>query len=144
MAKETKLVTNPLVRLIGGFPLVAVEGIYALVSDNPEEEDAKNLKEHIKRSEAKAELALARTRIQQEMAIASRIASATEVEIEEYYEGSAKGAAGVKADADSVTFGLSGEGKKITKRILRFKGWRDDSDLAEDGNEKRIDKDSKT
>ena len=144
MTKDNKLVTNPVARLFGGLPLIAIESIYSLVSDNPEEEDPKSLKELLKRSEARTELALTRTRIQQEMAIASRIASATEVEIEEYYEGSGKSTAGAKNNADSVTLGISGEGKKITKRVLRFKGWRDDADLVLDSSANLVSKDSKT
>lgn len=145
MTKDNKLVTNPIMRVLGGNLLTFAESIYALASDNPEEgEDSKSLKEKLKRSEAKADLALVRTRIQQEMAIASRIASATEVEIEEYYEGSGKGTAGLKADAEAVTLGLSGEGKKITKRIVRCKGWQNDSTLEVDRSVSLVSKDSKS
>ncbi|WMJ68427.1 hypothetical protein [Stenotrophomonas sp. 24(2023)] len=62
--------------------------------------------------------------VAQEVSIAERITSSEEVEIEEYYEGSGKGSAGLKAEESSVTLGLSGEGRKVTKRIIRFKGWR--------------------
>lgn len=65
-------------------------------------------------------------RVAQEVSIAQRIASSAEVEIEEYYDTSGKGSAGLKAeekeDEKSITLGLSGEGRKITKRIIKFKG----------------------
>ncbi len=62
--------------------------------------------------------------VAQEVSIAERIASSEEVEIEEYYEGSGKGSVGLKAEESNITLGLSGEGRKVTKRIIRFKGWR--------------------
>lgn len=61
-------------------------------------------------------------RVAQEISIAQRIASSTEVEIEEYYDTSGKGSAGLKAEEKNITLGLSGEGRKVTKRIIKFKG----------------------
>ncbi len=61
-------------------------------------------------------------RVAQEISIAQRIASSAEVEIEEYYDTSGKGSAGLKAEDKNITFGLSGEGRKVTKRIIKFKG----------------------
>ena len=50
--------------------------------------------------------------------------SAEEVEIEEFYDASGKGHAGLSVDANAATgsFGLGGEGRKVTTRIYRFKG----------------------
>ena len=42
------------------------------------------------------------------------------MEIEEYYEGSGKASAGLKADAEALTLGLAGEGIRITRRVYRF------------------------
>lgn len=61
-------------------------------------------------------------RVAQEMSIAERIASSTEVEIEEFYDTSGAGSAGVAVGKDNVSLGASGEGRKITKRVIRFKG----------------------
>jgi hypothetical protein len=61
-------------------------------------------------------------RVAQEISIAQRIASSAEVEIEEYYDTSGKGSAGLKTEEKNVTLGLSGEGRKVTKRIIKFKG----------------------
>ena len=65
-------------------------------------------------------------RIEQELAIARRIDCAEEVEIEEFYDTSGKGSAGLTADmkSESATLGLSGEGRRVTKRVYHFKGWR--------------------
>lgn len=59
--------------------------------------------------------------IQQELAIAKRIEDAEEVEIEEYYDLSGKGKAGLDIKEDSIDLGLSAEGSKVSKRIYRFK-----------------------
>lgn len=61
-------------------------------------------------------------RVAQEISIAQRIASSAEVEIEEYYDTSGKGSAGLKAEEKDITLGFSGEGRKVTKRIIKFKG----------------------
>lgn len=62
-------------------------------------------------------------RVAQELAIAERIASSNEVVIEEYYDGSGKGHVGLKAEGESLTVGAGGEGRRVTKRIIRFTGW---------------------
>jgi hypothetical protein len=63
-------------------------------------------------------------RIEQEPAIARRIDNAEEVEIEEYYDTCGEGALGLKGDEKGVTIGASGVGKKVVKRIYKFKGYR--------------------
>ncbi|AGY82489.1 hypothetical protein [Carnobacterium inhibens] len=61
----------------------------------------------------------------QELAISQRIASAEEVEIEEYYEGEGEGSLGLKAKEGKVALGASGSGRKVTKRVYRFTGFND-------------------
>lgn len=55
-----------------------------------------------------------------------------EVEIEEFYDNSNKGSAGLSADLKSSTGGLnlSGEGIRVSKRIYKFKG-KIESDIEE-------------
>lgn len=62
-------------------------------------------------------------KVQQELSIARRILAAEEVEIEEFYDGSASADLGVKASTEKVSFGLNGQGRKITKRVIKFKGF---------------------
>ena len=62
-------------------------------------------------------------RAAQELAIAERIVASHEVVIEEYYDGSGKGHAGLKADGEAISLGASGEGRRVTKRVIRFSGW---------------------
>lgn len=68
-------------------------------------------------------------RVAQEVAIARRIDTAEEVEIEEFYDTSGKGNVGLNVNREegNVTFGLgvAGEGRRVTKRIYRFRGWRE-------------------
>jgi len=63
-------------------------------------------------------------KVEQELSIARRILIAEEVEIEEYYDTSGKGAIGLKNDAeDGLSLGASGSGRRVTKRIVKFKGF---------------------
>ena len=74
------------------------------------------------KAEIESRVLLASAKVEQEMAISRRIDSAEEVEIEEFYDTTGKGNLGLKAGEDSFGLGLSGEGRKITKRIIKFKG----------------------
>ena len=84
------------------------------------------LEEEAAKQTIKMQLDQQRARIEQELAIARRIDNAEEVEIEEFYDTSGKGAAGLTADmkSETATIGLSAEGRRVTKRVYHFKGWR--------------------
>lgn len=81
------------------------------------------LEEEAKKQKVIMEFQAHQARVAQELAIAERIAASHEVTIEEYYEGSGKGHAGLKADGEAVSLGASGEGRRVTKRVIRFNGW---------------------
>ena len=69
-------------------------------------------------------LAEMQARVAQELAIAERIQNAEEVEIEESYEHGGKGSVGLTAESEtSANLGLSGEHKRVSKRVYRFKGY---------------------
>lgn len=72
-----------------------------------------------------AEVLTNQAKVQQEQAIATRILLAEVVEIEEYYDISGKGQAGMNADmaSETISIGLSLEGKKISKRVIKFSGF---------------------
>ena len=82
------------------------------------------LEELALRQEIEARVLKEQARIEQELAIARRIDNAEEVEIEEYYDTSGEGALGLKGEGNGVSVGASGSGKKIVKRIYKFKGYR--------------------
>ena len=75
-----------------------------------------------KKQEIQMQMAEAQARVAQELAIAKRIEIAEEVEIEEYYDISGKGDLGVKASEREVVVGASAAGRKVTKRIYKFRG----------------------
>jgi len=87
-----------------------------------EKSSIQKLKEDALREEIKASVFLNQAKVEQELAIARRIDSAEEVEIEEYYDLSGNAGAGLKADEKGVTLGVNGEGRKVTKRVIKFKG----------------------
>ena len=89
--------------------------------------DENKLSDEAIKQELQARINQANARTQQEIAIARRIEEADEVEIEEYYGVDASGSAGLNAKEDSISFGLSGEGRKVTKRVYKFKRSRSDS-----------------
>jgi hypothetical protein len=86
--------------------------------------DLAEMRREAERQELSMLMAERQARVSQELAIGSRIASAETVEIEEHYEYFGKGQAGLAADANTaqLNFGLSGEGKRVSRRIYRFKG----------------------
>lgn len=77
------------------------------------------------KAEIQASVLLTQTKVEQELAISRCIIdSAEEVEIEEYYDISGKGSIGLSGDAvkETIDLGFSAKGRKVTKRIIRFKG----------------------
>ena len=85
------------------------------------------LEEEARKQQILMEFQEHQARVTQELAIDERIAASHDVVIEEYYEGSAKGQAGLTADSTAITFGGNGEGRRVTKRVIRFSGWNDNS-----------------
>lgn len=81
------------------------------------------LKEEAKKQHILMEFQAQQAKVAQEVAIAHRIGVSTEVEIEEFYDTSGKGNLGVKVDPTSFDVGLGGEGRRVTKRVIKFKGW---------------------
>jgi hypothetical protein len=103
--------------------IAATVKTFTTEADNPSSSTCK-LEELALRQEIEARVLKEQARIEQELAIARRIDNAEEVEIEEYYDSSGEGALGLKGDGNEVTVGASGSGKKIVKRIYKFKGYR--------------------
>lgn len=76
-----------------------------------------------RKQEIAMEMAQIQAKVAQELAIAKRIEIAAVVEIEEFYDVSGNARAGVKATAETISAGISGGGKKVTKRIYKFRGF---------------------
>lgn len=88
-----------------------------------EEKGLESLETEAKKQQIVMEFQAHQARVAQEVSIAQRIASSEEVEIEEYYDLSGRANAGIKSEEAAVTLGISGEGRRVTKRIIKFKGW---------------------
>ena len=108
---------------------IALNGIAGLVTElikNTSSIEKSGDIEKLKKEEFKQKITLrmaqAQARVSQELAIAKRIETAAEVEIEEFYDNSGEGSIGAKGSQEGITLGVSGAGKKIVKRIYRFKG----------------------
>jgi hypothetical protein len=83
-----------------------------------------DIEKEARKQEIVMEFQAHQARVSQELAIAERISASAEVEIEEYYDLTGKGHVGVRGDAESISLGLGGEGRRVTKRVIRFVGWR--------------------
>lgn len=83
--------------------------------------DLVRISEEAQRQEFEMKMAAAQARVTQELAIANRIENAEEVEIEEFYDTTGKGSAGLNLDDGSLTLGASGSGRRIVRRVYRFK-----------------------
>lgn len=109
---------NPVGYLISKGLKKVVDGITESDSSQP----LAQLAEESRRAEIKAKALLAQAKVEQELAISRRIDSAEEVEIEEYYDTSGKGGLGLETNGEAASLGLSGEGRRVTKRVIKFKG----------------------
>jgi hypothetical protein len=111
-----------------GLPLVEISaGLRKSQSDlaNAEKDGLAALEVEAKKQRVMMDFQAHQARVAQEMAIARRIELSTEVEIEEFYDESAKLNGGLKASFEGVpTVGLSAnhESSGVTRRIYRFKG----------------------
>jgi hypothetical protein len=117
--------TNPLLGLI----VDATEKTIDKAKTATDSGDIQKLQIEVQRQEIALRMAEFQAKVAQEVAIARRIDTAEDVEIEEFYDTSGKGKIGInaKTEGESLTVGagVSGEGRRVTKRIYRFRGWRD-------------------
>ena len=91
-------------------------------SDDTDQSNLTVLEEESVKEDVRARVLQSQAKAAQEMAIAKRIEEAEEVEIEEYYDVSGEGHIGAKGDHSGLNLGASAEGRKITKRVIKFKG----------------------
>lgn len=116
---------------IAGGPLVGliIDGVEASSKsmDDASGKNIESLREEAAKQQIKMDYSQHQARVAQELAIAKRIENATEVEIEEYYDNSGKGSAGLNVNVETQTgsLGLSGENRRVSKRVYRFKGMVD-------------------
>ncbi len=129
--KKTKSVMwqiNPIAGLVAE---VAEKGSQLI--SNASEQGVDALKEEVVKQSIQMQFAQQQARVAQELAIARRIDNAEEVEIEEFYDLSGKGNIGLSIDQNKQTgtLGLGAEGRQVTKRVYRFKGWGQQQEAIE-------------
>jgi microcystin degradation protein MlrC len=90
--------------------------------DAASDKGIEELRQELSKQELRLGFDLQQAKIAQEMAIAHRIMNAETVEIEEFYDKSASGQAGLGLNETGVNVGLRGDGKSVTKRIYKFSG----------------------
>ena len=109
---------NPTGYLVGKIAEYALDSIKEDTSKKTLEE----LELAAKKQELQMLMAEAQAKVAQELAIAKRIEIAEEVEIEEFYDLNAEGNVGVRAKEQSISFGASASGRRVSKRIYKFSG----------------------
>ncbi|KAB1086281.1 hypothetical protein F4V91_07430 [Neorhizobium galegae] len=80
------------------------------------------MRQEIAKQELRLGFDMQQARIAQELAIAHRITNAETVEIEEFYDKSGSGQAGLGVNEAGLNLGLRGDGKSVVKRIYKFTG----------------------
>lgn len=115
-----KIALNPSGYLLGQI----VEATSKKVSEAETTADKKIavLRVEAEKQELQMRMAEAQARVAQEVAIAKRIETAEEIEMEEFYDYSGEGLIGAKADGGSVSIGAGGSGRRVSKRVYRFRG----------------------
>jgi hypothetical protein len=90
--------------------------------ENSNKKSIEELRLSAKRQELQMQMAEAQAKVAQELAIAKRIEIAEEVEIEEFYDLNGGGSVGLKADEQGITAEASASGRRVSKRIYKFRG----------------------
>ena len=115
------LLRAPLLGPIAGAMIQAVK----TAKDAVDMGDLGRLNHEVQRQELALRMAELQARVAQELAIAQRIESAAEVEIEEYYEAGGEGTLGFRPGPGGGVVGGSAAGRRVSKRVFRFLGTRD-------------------
>ena len=124
--------------------LIAESAINAIKKSNnaAESGDINKLQEEAAIQEIENRISEFQARVAQELAIAKRIENAYEVEIEEFYDSSGEGSLGAQYKEGTFNLGATGSGRRVNKRIYRFKGFANviegeyNQDLTEENEDK--------
>ncbi|USS53672.1 hypothetical protein [Pseudomonas kermanshahensis] len=114
LVEGVKIATSPTSYLIDAFA--------QSLKDKQEPSGLVELRVEAERRELEMRMAEAEARVAQELAIARRIETAHEVEMTEYFDYSGRGHVGLRADAESISVGAGGSGRRVSKRKFVFKG----------------------
>lgn len=118
--EAAKIASNPSGYLLGQIVEAASKSVSK--ADTLSDKELAVLKVESERQELQMRMAEAQARVAQEVAIARRIETAEEVEMEEFYDYSGEGHIGAKTDGKSLTLGAGVADRRISKRVYRFRG----------------------
>lgn len=118
--EAAKIAINPTSYLLEKIVKSASKNVESPKPNGPD--DIVALRLETERQELEMRIAEAQARVAQEVAIARRIQTADEVEMEEYYDYSGDGHIGGKYDGTNISIGAGGSGRRVSKRIFKFKG----------------------
>lgn len=121
VSKNVLRFTSPLTWLV----VDATEKVIEKSSNVANKGDIEEMKQEALRQDISLKMSEAQAKVAQEISIARRIDTAEEVIIEEFYDTSGEGGIGVNLNAEGASAGISGSGRRVTKRVYTFKGWRD-------------------
>lgn len=122
IAKQALITTNPLLSLV----INTAEKAITKSEEVTKSGSIQQISDEVTRQELTLRITEAQARVAQEVAIARRIDNAEEVEIEEFYDAAGEGGVGLKGSEQGVTVGLHGNGRRVSRRVYRFKGWREE------------------
>ncbi len=108
---------------IGYGPTIAdkLVGLFDKANKDIEGKSEDQISQQLHHERMKSEMLQVQAKAAFEFALANRIVTAREVEVEEYYEGTGSGGVGV--NLAEQTLGVQGKGLKVTRRIVRLRGW---------------------
>jgi len=118
--QAAKIAINPSGYLIGQIVEAASKTIAKL--NDAGNSGIAELKAEAERQELEMRIAAAQARVAQEVAIAKRIETAEEVEMEEFYDYRGEGQLGLKTSGEDLSIGASGSGQRVSKRVYKFRG----------------------
>ena len=104
-----------------------VKAAITKTKDVSESNDLERIKTEDVNQEVSLQMIERQAKVMQEVAIAKRIETADEVEIEEFYDSSGEGNVGLKGGSESLSLGLSGKGNRVVKRVYRFKNLKSET-----------------
>jgi hypothetical protein len=114
----TKIYFNPIGFLVEKVAETAIDS----TKNDLNKESIEELQLFAKKQELQMQMAEAQAKVAQELAIAKRIEIAEEVEIEEFYDLNGDGSVGIKSDDKGISVGASASGRRVSKRIYKFRG----------------------
>ncbi|WP_437561282.1 hypothetical protein [Sorangium sp. So ce542] len=106
---------------LGPWVAERVVGLFKRADEELEGKNEEQIGLQLRHEQAKSEMLQAQAKAAFEFALANRIMSAREVEVEEFFEGS--GAGGLGVNLEEKTLGAHGRGVKVTRRVVRLQGW---------------------